>query len=374
MSTATESGLVAVNPGALDQPGARGISDVLHVKARVAEILQRVMKGPDEKNKNGIHYGPAFPGSTGKHTLKLPGAQTLCSTFGLSPKLEVEDLSDPSASRFRYRVKVRMYTRSGLFLGEGIGECSTDEDKYQWEAAINEKHWQLVKADRPEDTRVKYRKDARNPDGFETALQVRANTADKANTVLKIGKKRGLVDATILVLDCSDLFDQDLEELIEDIHDVDGTEPQERTERKPKPEPTVKLPNFGQSAGQPLAQVSSESLTWYHGAIANSLGKPGKEQWAERDKALLRAIEGELAKRNTEPKPEPTKDTGKTDAPKTPKLADQAWEAFVGEFATSHPDLFNAVKDEFKADTAKAVKKADRERFLERFQELLNRG
>ena len=106
--------LIKVEETYLEVPGARSVEQVLQHKYRIQEIMERVLQ-------QGVHYGPPYPGSD-KVMLLLPGAHTLTSTFGLTPKLDIEDLSDLGARYFRFRIKVRLYSRGGLYLGEGTPE------------------------------------------------------------------------------------------------------------------------------------------------------------------------------------------------------------------------------------------------------------
>ena len=69
---------------------------------------------------------------------------------------------------------------------------------------------------------------------METVLQVRTNCADVANTVLKIGKKRSLVDGILTVTGASDIFTQDIEDLPEEL--LDKKEHNKAQEAPPKQE------------------------------------------------------------------------------------------------------------------------------------------
>jgi hypothetical protein len=65
--------------------------------------------------------------------------------------------------------------------------------------------------DTPENRRrIKY---AKYQGKVEKKKQIRTNPADVSNTVLKMAKKRGLIDAVLTVTAASDLFTQDIEDL-----------------------------------------------------------------------------------------------------------------------------------------------------------------
>jgi hypothetical protein len=53
----------------------------------------------------------------------------------------------------------------------------------------------------------------------EQKQQVRTNPADVANTILKMAKKRGLVDAILTVTAASDIFTQDIEDLPDEVRE-----------------------------------------------------------------------------------------------------------------------------------------------------------
>lgn len=166
--------------------------------------IQSVMR---EVMKEGTHYGK-LPG-TDQPTLYKPGAEKIMMTFRLAADPEVEDLSNTDAAR--YRVKVRLTTFGGVFIGTGIGECSTDEAKYKWRKAVCEEEYEATD---PSRRREKWQKYGRNP-AFKVQ-QVRTDYADLANTVLKMAKKRALVDAILTATAASDIFTQDIEDLPEE--------------------------------------------------------------------------------------------------------------------------------------------------------------
>ena len=183
---------------AVDNYGSRSLT-AADVRAQV-NLMQDVMK---EVMIKDTHYG-IIPG-TKTPSLYKPGAEKLMATFRLSADPEVEDLS--RNGEIHYRVKVRLGSSSGVFLGAGIGECSSSEEKYAWRAAICDEEFEATPENR---RRVKF---AKWQGRVETKKQVRTNPADVANTILKMAKKRGLVDAILTVTAASDLFTQDIEDL-----------------------------------------------------------------------------------------------------------------------------------------------------------------
>lgn len=187
---------------AVDNYGSRSLT-AADVRAQV-NLMQDVMA---EVMRDGTHYG-TIPGTKSKSLYKA-GAEKLMATFRLSGDPEVEDLS--ANGEVHYRVKVRLHTASGAFVGAGIGECSSMEDKYAWRGAVCDEEYEATPENR---RRVKFSK---YQGKVEQKRQVRTNPADVANTILKMAKKRGQVDAVITATAASDIFTQDIEDLPEEI-------------------------------------------------------------------------------------------------------------------------------------------------------------
>tara|TARA_R110000751_G_scaffold26046_4_gene69991 strand:+ start:51 stop:1136 length:1086 start_codon:yes stop_codon:yes gene_type:complete len=172
--------------------------------AVIRDVMQSVMRP-------GVHYG-TIPGCGDKPTLLKPGAEALKMAFRLSDELYVEDLS-PGSGEAHYRVTARLsHAPTQLFVGSGVGECSSLENKYAWRVAISQAEY-----DGTLDThrRLKYYRDGQ-------ANQVRANPADIANTVLKMAKKRALVDAVLSCVAASDVFTQDIEDIASPVPERQG--------------------------------------------------------------------------------------------------------------------------------------------------------
>lgn len=175
------------------------------VQAQV-NLMQDVMRST---MFDGTHYG-TIPGTKTKSLYK-PGAEKLMATFRLACDPEVEDLG--TNGEVHYRVKVRVYSSSGVLLGAGIGECSSQEDKYAWRASLCEEEFNLTPENRK---RIKF---AKWQGKVEKKQQIRTNPADVANTILKMAKKRGLIDAILTVTAASDIFTQDIEDLPEELRE-----------------------------------------------------------------------------------------------------------------------------------------------------------
>jgi hypothetical protein len=167
-----------------------------------AKTVQEVMKSVMKQN---VHYG-TIPGAGDKPTLLKSGAEVLCMTFRIADRYEVSDLS--VAGSIRYRVTcIGEHQTTGEVLGSGLGECSSDEEKYRWRKAVCKEEFEATE---PHMRRVKF---GRKQGGHYTVEQVRTEPADLANTVLKMACKRAKIAMVLNVTAASDMFSQDLEDL-----------------------------------------------------------------------------------------------------------------------------------------------------------------
>lgn len=183
---------------AVENYGSRSLT-AADVRAQV-NLMQDVMA---EVMRKDTHYG-VIPG-TKQPSLYKAGAEKIMSTFRLAADPHVEDLGRDG--EVHYRVKVSILSASGAFLGAGMGECSSQEDKYAWRGALCQEEFDATPENR---RRIKF---AKWSGKVEKKQQVRTNPADVANTILKMAKKRGMVDAVLTVTAASDLFTQDIEDL-----------------------------------------------------------------------------------------------------------------------------------------------------------------
>ena len=198
------------------------------------QVVQEVMKSVMQKDQ---HYG-VIPGCGDKPTLLKAGAEKLMHAFNFAADPQVEDLFPHEDDITAYRVTCRViHAPTGNFLGAGIGECSSEEDKFKWRKAVCQEEWDATYEDQ---RRIKYQ---RTRDSWTTIAQVRTSPADLANTILKMAKKRALVDATLTVCAASDIFTQDIEEM-----EPTGNQGSVRTTKTVTAPPT--LPEEAWIAGQ----------------------------------------------------------------------------------------------------------------------------
>ena len=172
-------------------------------------LIQTVMQSVMKKD---THYG-TIP-YTPKPTLYKAGAEVLCMTFKIAQEYKVEDLSTTGEARYRVTCTGR-HQITGQILGEGLGECSSMEEKYAYRAAVCKEEFDAA----PESQkRVKWSK-GKNGNAAYSVNQIKTNVADLANTILKMACKRAMVAMTLNVTAASDIFSQDLEDFPEELRE-----------------------------------------------------------------------------------------------------------------------------------------------------------
>lgn len=236
------------------------------IRERV-NLVQEVMRGIMKLN---THYG-TIPG-TPKPTLYKPGAEVLCVTFRIAPVYRILDLSTDLVARFRVTC-IGQHQVSDIMLGEGVGECSSAEEKYKWRAAVCAEEFSLV----PETMRrLKFYKNGGK------ATQVRTEAADLSNTVLKMACKRAMIAMTLNVTAASDIFTQDIEDLPEELRHQEAGE-QAPIQQAASQEPPAELLAAAQTA-------ASKGLVTYQEFFAGA-GAPNRKLLAAHHDGLKAAAE-----------------------------------------------------------------------------------
>lgn len=207
------------------------IQDAVHRYNAVVEFTQQVMK----KDKD---YG-IIPGTGTKPTLLKPGAEKLCSLFGLVPEfVTVDKITDFDGGLFYFHYLCRL-TRNGQLVATGEGSANSKEKKYryrnipEWKATDNEKATAL---------RIETR-NKRNGGTYQVYVLENQEPFDFINTLQKMAQKRALVAATLIAANASEFFTQDVEDMsiIEgEYHEVVGDERLVAQSKKdPEPEPAT---------------------------------------------------------------------------------------------------------------------------------------
>lgn len=197
--------------------------------------------------QEGTDFGK-IPG-TPKPTLLKPGAEKLVDLFRCTPKFAlVKSEEDFEKGFFNYMFRVRLYQRdSEAVLAEGFGSANSREGRYRWRDA-QRKCPKCAKA-----TIYQSKKDGegffcwKKKGGCGAVFEADApaivsqvsgkvendDIATMANTILKMAKKRALVDGAIALARCSDMFTQD----VEDFADQGAPMPDEAPQERPRQEP-----------------------------------------------------------------------------------------------------------------------------------------
>ena len=192
---------MAVDPAA----SAMTVQQVLGQVALIQQIMGAAMK-------DGEHFGK-IPGCGDKPTLLKPGAEKLCLTFRLAPTYDVDERTVDRGHR-EYRVQCTLSSiLTNAFIGQGVGICTTMEAKYRFrqgnaeptDKPVPRAYWDVRQEDPAKAQELIGGK------GF-TVKKVEGkgwmiakggekvehdNPADHYNTVLKMAKKRALVDAVL---------------------------------------------------------------------------------------------------------------------------------------------------------------------------------
>lgn len=172
----------------------------------------------------GVDYGE-IPG-TKKNTLLKPGAEKIAKLLGLSDRYEILPASIENWERplFYYQVKCTLtHEASGMLVSEGLGSCNSMEDKYRYrwlwpgDVPANVDRSKLVSR-KLKNGGVQYRTD--NEEIFTIV-----------NTLLKMAKKRALVDAALSAGRLSNVFTQDMEDIAKAM--ADDPEDDEKPAAKP---------------------------------------------------------------------------------------------------------------------------------------------
>ena len=224
---------MSANALAIQQPaGAEIWMPVLDLAAAVrrhnfmTQVAQTLMV-------EGTDYG-TIPGTSSKTLLK-PGAERLCTVFGMSPEVYeekvIEDWDGSGEGHgeplFYYRYKCRL-TKNGVLLGEGIGSCNSRESKYRYRASerkcpkcgsasiIRGKEeygggW--VCFAKKGGCGAKFKPSDPAIENQAAGRVMNADIADLVNTIQKMAHKRALVAAVLIATNASEFYTQDVEDM-----------------------------------------------------------------------------------------------------------------------------------------------------------------
>lgn len=197
----------------------------------LVEFVQTVMR-------DGIDYGK-IPNTT-KPTLLKPGAEKLTTLFGLTTRFVVVEKTEDWTGDdhggepfFYYWYRCQLW-RGDRLIAEADGSCNSRESKYRWreakracpkcnEAAINRSKFPPRNKPNAEPGWYCYAKAggcgaefaADDPMiiGQQTGRTPNPDIADQVNTFQKMSQKRALIAATLIGVNASEFFTQDVEDI-----------------------------------------------------------------------------------------------------------------------------------------------------------------
>jgi len=191
------------------------------------EAINRFQQIVHETMIVDLDYG-IIPG-TQKPTLLKPGAEKIAKLLGLSDQYEILDKAeDWHEPLFRYLIKCRLiHLATGSVISEGLGECNSMEGKYRWreskrkcpvcgvEAIIKGKEqygggWLCFK--KTGGCGAKWEDGEPEIECQQIGRVENDDIYSQVNTILKMAKKRALVDAALSAGRLSDIFTQDMED------------------------------------------------------------------------------------------------------------------------------------------------------------------
>lgn len=207
---------------------ALSIGDVIARRNLMVEFVKAAMK-------QNTDFG-VIPG-TNKPTLLKPGAEKLCTLFGFSPHFTiVESEKDWTGAQhggelfFYFCYRARLY-RGEALIAESDGSCSSMEKKYRYRSA--ERICPICGKPTIIKGKAEYgggwlcfakkggcgTKFGDNEPSIveqQTGQVLNLDIADQVNTIQKMAQKRALIAATLLAVNASEFFTQDIEDMMID--------------------------------------------------------------------------------------------------------------------------------------------------------------
>jgi hypothetical protein len=247
------------------QDAAQALMPVLKVEQAV-ERHQAVVKFVQTLMKEGHDFGKIQ--GTDKPTLLKPGAEKLTTFFGLSKRFylaeKIEDWSGADhggESFFYYSYRCALYN-GDLLIAESDGSCNSFESKYRWRKAervcptcgvaaiIKGKAefgggWICFK--KKDGCGAKFPDGSSEIESQQVGRVPNPDVCDLVNTLQKMAQKRAFVGATLLAVNASEFFTQDVEDLVVDAFDGEDRSPASAQ---------IKAPNQPQ---RPAAQASQSN-------------------------------------------------------------------------------------------------------------------
>lgn len=259
---------------------AGGVDELMQQIQLVQSVMEKAMK-------DGEHYGK-IPGCGDKPTLLKAGAEKLSFVFRLAPEFVVTEREMPNGHRECQVICTLKQINTGKFLGQGLGSCSTMESKYRFRTGpktftgrpVPSSYWNIRQSQPGKAQEMIGGKGftvGKNDSGqWEICQQGEKvehdNPADYFNTVLKMAKKRAHVDAILTATAASDIFTQDVEDIVENRGEHHETKAAKETTASNGQSATdaqsshdwreVQL-HFGKNKDKKLGDLDENTLRWF---------------------------------------------------------------------------------------------------------------
>jgi hypothetical protein len=178
----------------------------------MVEVVQDLLR-------EGTDFGK-IPG-TEKPTLLKPGAEKLCTFFGLQPHaVLLESMEDWENGFFYYRYQCQL-KRGNYVIAAAEGSANSREKKYRWRKVPE------FKATKEEKANAARREELTGKGGRPYVMLTIENSEpfDLVNTLQKMAQKRAHIASTLLAVNASEFFTQDLEDFVDAHPDTAPAEP-----------------------------------------------------------------------------------------------------------------------------------------------------
>ena len=249
----------------------------------------------------GIDYG-VIPGCGDKPTLLLPGAQKALMFYNSYPtfKVRTQELNDGHAD---FQVKaVVIYRPNASQIGEGVGSACTKEKKFRrgggGGAAMPAcpKCGEVLRRSNHEEGYYCWTKHGGcggkfplNDPAFKTGKAMKTldeSAWETRNTVLKMAKKRALVDAALTLGCLGEMFTQDLEENVFDLSSPQIPVQRQQSHLAPGPEDafqrSTKSNSHPNQSGYKTGKYANPDQVFDYRSWLDGRVELANERWAEK--------------------------------------------------------------------------------------------
>lgn len=235
-------------------------TDFAALKTRIAQMQQFVREYMTPGEDFGVIEG------TGKPTLLKPGAEKLCDVYGLSAgEAQIDFTRDDTKTPtyIAYRVSLPLVSRAdGRVIMVGVGSCNSWEKKYRWRWVFDN---ELPVGMSTDGLQIKTG-NGKNGRAWTKYRVPNDEIDDVDNTLLKMAKKRALIDAVLSATRSSALFTQDIEDEDMAVRGADTTERDEKRQSTSSARPSGPTRQGSPSTPAPKSTPNSGREAWINAA------------------------------------------------------------------------------------------------------------